>query len=154
MDTLIAYFDDAEHACHQLLPLLSSGTATAQQSSTHWILVACPPRMTRRVSKWVSYANRENWRARWADKVTEPVVQAVVAPGDQLTRLVAHGSLADLSDSLRQQFPGARVLDARRPKLGQDLPAVTHNQPEPHGARWAVPGAVAGLGAALVLATE
>ena len=59
-----------------------------------------------------------------------------------------------LAQRLRRQFPGARVLDARRPKLGQDLPAVTHNQPEPHSARWAVPGAVAGLGAALVLATE
>jgi len=46
------------------------------------------------------------------------------------------------------------VLDARRPKFGQDMQPVTEDQPTPKDGRWAVPGAVMGMGAMLVLAAE
>ncbi|HZY15797.1 MAG TPA: hypothetical protein VFE74_04165, partial [Ramlibacter sp.] len=60
MDKVIVYLDDPAYA-HQQLP--AGGTPT------HWVLVACAPRMTHRVSKWVSHSARENWRVKWADKL-------------------------------------------------------------------------------------
>jgi hypothetical protein len=49
---------------------------------THWVLVACAPRMTHRISKWVSHSSRENWRAKWADKLFDQVVPPLQARGD------------------------------------------------------------------------
>ncbi|MDD0810925.1 hypothetical protein PSQ20_11290 [Curvibacter sp. RS43] len=152
MDTLIAYIDDGEHASQLLLPMRAARAADAP--ATQWILVACPPRMTRRVSQWVSHANREHWRARWADKVLGPLVQELRGQGDQVSWQLAQQPLAALTQSLRQQHPTARVLDARRPKLGVDLAPVSADQPASHDARWSVPGAVVGLGAALLLAAD
>jgi hypothetical protein len=59
-----------------------------------------------------------------------------------------------LTRELQLKHGMARVLDARRPKFGQDMLPVAPDQPVSHQARWAVPGAVAGMGAALLLAAE
>lgn len=152
MDTLIAYIDDGEHASQMLLPMRAARHADAP--NTQWILVACPPRMTRRVSQWVSHANREHWRARWAEKVLGPLVDQLRSQGDQVTWQLAQQPLVSLTQSLRQQHPTARVLDARRPKLGVDLAPVSADQPASRDARWSVPSALVGMGAALLLATD
>ena len=68
--------------------------------------------------------------------------------------LVATGKLTDLTDRLLAEYCPARVLDARRTRLGQDLPPVTLNQPTGHDSRWSLPGAVVGMGAMLVLASD
>ena len=52
MDKIVVYVDDAAYALQQLAPMLGTGAATG------WILVACAPRMTRRISKWVSHSAR------------------------------------------------------------------------------------------------
>jgi hypothetical protein len=62
MHKAIVYIDDATHARQVLAPLVTG----AQAATTHWVLVACAPRMTHRISKWVSHSARENWRAKWA----------------------------------------------------------------------------------------
>ncbi|MBI2769282.1 MAG: hypothetical protein HYX47_06650 [Burkholderiales bacterium] len=152
MDKIIVYLDDAAHAQHQLAPMKSS--EGAQPVATHWILVACPPRMTRRIGKWVSHSARESWRARWAEKLLGQVVPALLSRGDSATAVVASGPLAALTKSLCATHGACRVLDARRPRFGVDLPPVTADQPAPGGGRWEVPGAVAGLGAMLLLAAD
>jgi hypothetical protein len=78
--------------------------------------VACAPRMTHRVSKWVSHSAREHWRTKWADKLFEQVVPPLRARGDDVTPVLARGPLAELTRSLLAEHDGARVLDARRPK--------------------------------------
>lgn len=148
MDKIVVYVDDAAYALQQLAPMLGTGAATG------WILVACAPRMTRRISKWVSHSARENWRAKWSEKLFAQIVPSLQARGDTVTTVLADGPLIELSEKLLHQHGAARVLDARRPKLGQDLPPVTANQPEGKDSRWTLPGAVAGLGVALVLAGE
>lgn len=152
MDKIIVYLDDADFAKHQLAPM-ENGSPGARQG-THWILVACPPRMTRYISKWVNHTARENWRIKWAEKLLTQITPALQARGDQVTAVLAHGSLVELTKKLLAQHGTARVLDARRPKFGQDMPLVTENQPMTDQARWSVPGAVAGMGAVLVLAAE
>ena len=152
MEKIIVYLDDPDYACHQLAPMRAAPGAAVQP--THWVLVACAPRMTRRISKWVSHSARENWRAKWAEKVFSLIVPQLAATGDEVTSQLAKGPLPELTRKLIAEHGVCRVLDARRPKFGQDLQPVTDNQPAEQHGRWEVPGAVAGLGAVLVLAAE
>jgi hypothetical protein len=148
MEKIIVYLDDAAYARHQLAPM------RGRQLATHWILVACPPRMTRRISKWVSHSARESWRAKWAESLFESIAPELRASGDTVTPLVASGPLPQLTARLCAQHSASRVLDARRPKFGQVLPPVTQGQPAGSDGRWEVPGALVGMGALLVLAGE
>lgn len=119
---VIVYVDDAAHARQVLAPLLARDAAGAEaptptQTQTHWALVACAPRMTYRVSKWVSHSTRENWRAKWADKLFAQILPALHAPAGRVTTLLARGPLAELTAQI--QAEGARVVDvvdARRPR--------------------------------------
>ena len=149
MERFIVYLDDAAYAQQQLTPLKSPGSAAA-----HWVLVACPPRMSRRVGKWVTHSARVAWRTKWSDRLFEQAVPAVQSPGDTVTTMVANGPLPALTRQLVLRHGAARVVDARRPKFGHELPPVTDASPGEHRAAWEVPGAVALLGAALVLGAE
>ncbi len=151
MDTLIVYLDDAEYAQHMLAPMLTSGTPT------RWVLVACAPRMSRRIGKWLSHSSRENWRNKWCDKLfskISPIIQDSTTK-EQLAieYVVAQGALPELTQQLRTRFGAARVVDARRPKFGQEMTPITENQPSTK-VSWQVPTAVGSLSALLVLAAE
>jgi hypothetical protein len=148
MDKIIVYVDDAEHALQQLTPMLTGG------GRTQWIVVACPPRMTRHISKWVSNAARENWRIKWAEKLCDQFVPALRQRGDPVTTQIASGPLNRMTARLLEQSGQVRVLDARRPKFGQDLAPVTADQPTSRRSQWTVPGSVATMGAVLILASE
>jgi hypothetical protein len=151
MERIIVYVDDAAYAEQQLTPMTSPA---ANAAPTHWVVVACAPRMTHRISKWVSHSARENWRAKWSDKLFGQVVPLLTARGDKVTPVLAKGPLSELTTRLLSEHGAARVLDARRPKFGQDMEPVTKDQPEGGQARWTVPGAVAGMGAILLLAAD
>ena len=154
MDKIIVYLDDAAYAQQQLAPMHSVGSGAAAPAATHWVLVACAPRMTQRIGKWVSHSARENWRTKWADKLFTQIVPHIEAAGDTVSTVLAKGPLPQLTKSLIAQHGTARVLDARRPKFGQALQPVTADQPASHESQWQVPGAVLGMGALLVLAAE
>lgn len=130
MQKVIVYLDDPAYARQQLPGPDGAGT--------HWVLVACAPRMTHRISKWVSHSARENWRAKWADKLFDQVVPALRARGDDVTPVLARGPLPELTRDLMAEHGTVRVLDVRRPK--QDAGLVP-------------PGAMMSL-AALVLAFD
>jgi hypothetical protein len=115
MDKIIVYLDDAAYARAQLAAH-PAGEPVARP--THWILVACAPRMTHRVSKWVSHTARENWRGKWADRLFEQVVPPLEAAGDQVTTVLARGPLPELTRQLADEHGQTRVIDVRRPKSG------------------------------------
>jgi hypothetical protein len=127
MEKVIVYLDDAAYARAQL---------PAAGESTHWLLVACAPRMTHRISKWVSHSSRENWRAKWADKLFDQVVPPLRDRGDTVTPLLARGPLPELTRTLMAEHGSLRVIDARRPKSIGGGDAM----------QWS-PGALLGLGA-------
>ncbi|HEY0823992.1 MAG TPA: hypothetical protein VGD76_09420, partial [Ramlibacter sp.] len=114
MNKVIVYLDDPAYA-RQRMPGVDAGP-------THWVLVACAPRMTHRISKWVSHSARENWRAKWADKLFDQVVPALRERGDAVTPLLARGPLPELTRSLMAEHRTMQVLDVRRPK-SDDRPA-------------------------------
>jgi hypothetical protein len=149
MDNIIVYVDDAEHALHQLAPMMGQ-----PHSPVQWILVACPPRMTRHINKWVHHAARVQWRQKWTHKLFANLLPRLDFGDSRVVRAVAQGPLVDMTRELQIQYGAARVLDTRRPKFGYDMTPVTADQPGEHESRWAIPGAVAGMGAFLVLASE
>jgi hypothetical protein len=135
MDKVIVYLDDPAYARQQW--------PAGDGAPTHWVLVACAPRMTHRISKWVSHSARENWRAKWADKLFGQVVPPLQERGDAVTPVLARGPLPELTRALMAQHGTERVLDVRRPK-SQDGPAPGH---------W-TPGALLGLGALLLFGLD
>jgi hypothetical protein len=134
MDKVIVYLDDPAYARQQM--------PAQPDEPTHWVLVACAPRMTHRISKWVSHSSRENWRAKWADRLFEQVVPGLRARGDAVTPVLARGPLPELTRTLMAEHGTQRVIDVRRPR-GEDG----------SGSRWG-PGAVLGLGALFFLSFE
>ena len=154
MDKVIVYVDDAAYAQQVLAPLL----AREANARTHWVLVACAPRMTHRISKWVSHSARENWRTKWAGKLFDQIVPALQLPDAQVTTVVAKGPLAELTEQLQTAGQAlAPVVDARRPKV--DTPALPPAVTPSSGQRWSpLPGALgsvlAGFGVLWLLALE
>lgn len=148
MDTLIVYVDEAAYALKMLTPMLAPASA---RSATRWLVVACPPRITHHASKWVTHSARESWRGKWADQVFGAVLPLLQRPGDAVITQVSRGPLIPLTDSLLKQHSGARILDARRPKLGQDLEPVTQQQPQEHHSAWGYAAVVAGTSAWLAV---
>jgi len=148
MEKIAVFVDDADHARHLLEPLLAKGAG-----EMHWVVVACAPRLTHRIGKWVSNSNRQQWREHWAralQQKLEPLFGSSRAAGREW--IVARGPLDALSTRLRLRL-GAdlRLLDARRPKLGATLPPLLADAAPEVGSRWATPVAVTS-GLSLVLA--
>jgi len=147
METVIVFVDDADYARQQLAPMRNP-------QPTHWVLVGCAPQLTRRVGKWVTQSARTQWRAKWCEKLFARIAPELAAPQDKVTTIIAKRPLPQLTRELLQRHGSGRVLDARRPKFGHPLEPVTADQPVGQRPGWEVPGALAGLGAALVLAAE
>jgi hypothetical protein len=153
MDKIIVYLDEPDFSQHHLAPMKNRTAGPAAQT-THWILVACPPHLTRHASRWISPGALESWRAKWADTLFAQLVPALQTQSDMVTTVVAHGDLVALTQQLQIEHGVAHIMDARRPKFGQDLPPLTADQPKEKSSNWAIPAAVTGLGAALMLASE
>lgn len=151
METIILFVDDAAYARDQLRQHVPSDPAPAA-GAVHWILVACAPRMTHRISKWVSHSARENWRAKWFAK-TQDQLLPLLSQGDcQVTPVLAKGPLSELARELKLRHgAAATVVDARRPKVGVALEPLAPTQaPAPNGKASASPtrwkGALSGVG--------
>lgn len=141
MDNIIVYVDDAEYAQHLLQPMLASDDS---RKPTRWIVVGCAPHLSHDASKWVSHAALESWRGEWADKVFVQLAPLLRHDGNAVVTRLGQTELSSQSKSLMKEFGQARVLDARRPKFGQNLQPVTATQiQQHHGA----------LGVAVALAT-
>lgn len=150
MEKVIVYLDDADYAQQHLAPVLAARAGRSPGASTLWVLVACAPRMTRRISKWVSHSSRLNWRAKWCEKLFAAVAPRLRSGGDEVSLEMVDGPLSDLGRKLMAEHGPCRVIDARRPRLGEPLEQATPASP----GKWDVPGAITGLAAMLVLAAD
>ncbi|MEN9537937.1 MAG: hypothetical protein RLZZ126_172 [Pseudomonadota bacterium] len=146
-ETLIVYVDDALYARQQLAPLMQDAKAT------RWVLVACPPHMSRRVGKWLSHSARVGWRKKWSADLAEKIAGWLAQPGSTVEHRVAKEPLVEFTAELQANCGVGRVIDARRPKFGVQLQPITPQQPT-ESTGWQLPAAVSGLGAALIIAAE
>jgi len=151
METIIVYVDEARWAQQQLAPMAGAQGAPVFR----WVLVACPPRMARHVSKWLTQSARKAWREKWSAQLFEQVEPMLRKRGHSTVRVIAKGALAELTKELVGRHAAVHVLDARRPKFGQPLAPVSEDQkPATPDGTWEVPAAVAGMGAMLLLAAD
>ena len=143
MDNIIVYVDDAAYALQMLQPMLATGDG---RTRTRWIVVGCAPRVTHRVSKWVTHSARQSWRAKWAEKVFGQLQAVLQKEGDSMLTHLAQTTLTAQTESLIKEHGVARVLDARRPKFGQDLQPVTAGQVQQSNRVLGYAAALAGAG--------
>jgi hypothetical protein len=148
METMIVYVDDAEYARKTLLPLLPTGHAQNTKEVSHWIVVACAPSVTNDVGKWASPEAKDLWRDDWALALFGQVKPMLGVMGNTVSTQLANAksSLIDQTRDLLKLHNGAKVIDARRPKFGQDLEPVTREQPTGNKK-------LSGLAAAVTVAT-
>jgi hypothetical protein len=147
METLIIYINDSEYARHQLATMI-----TADQP-TRCVLVGCPPKLNRHISKWISGSARKKWQTQWADDRCSEITKSFITEGHQFVHRVAFGPLTNVTKQLQGEFFGARVLDARRPQLAQvQEPLSEGQQAQPDLASRAM--GVAATTAILVLAAD
>lgn len=130
MHTVIVLIDNADHAV-QLL----ATTLLEQQQPTRWVLVGCSPRVTRHLSRFVTHSARSAWRNSWGDKVFAQVIAKLRShnrPLDVVLTQIAPAkqAIGELAIALTSQYSAHQVLDARRPKLEQDLSPITQT-PKP-----------------------
>jgi hypothetical protein len=148
MEQIAVFVNDAAHARHILRPMLEGG------EPTHWVLVACPPTLTRHIGRWLSQAARDQWRERWAQELfaqLEPELKA--RRGSQVEKLLARRPLVAVSARLSARLHSLRLLDARRPRIGKIDEPISASQPSDLVNRWAAPIAITtGLSAVLTLA--
>lgn len=143
MDNIIVYVDDANYALQILEPMHQTGSS---RNPTRWIVVGCAPRVTHRASKWVTNSARASWRGKWADKVFSQLLPLLQNDGDTVVTLLAQTTLTAQTQALRNEYGTARVLDARRPKFGQDLQPVTTEQAQENKSILGYATALAGVG--------
>lgn len=148
MDKIAVFLNDAPHAAQMLAPLMKQGEAT------HWILVACPPTLTRHIGRWVSAGGRQQWRERWAADLLGKV-EAIFEghPEAKIEKMVAKRPLLDVAVRLDQRLGGIKVFDARRPRLGKPDEPLSAGAEAHELSRWTYPVAIStGLSAMLALA--
>jgi hypothetical protein len=148
METWLVYIDDKTHAQQQITPLLIHG------APVQWVLVGCPPRLTRHAGKWLTQKAIQRWRSQWTQENLQPIQALLCQRGDKVTTRVAQGPLVEMTRQLQKEMGTLRVLDARRPRLGQDLQPATENQERTPQSPWMVPGSVAFMGTLMTLAAD
>ena len=153
MQTMIVYVDDAAYARKMLQPLLPVRSANPSEPSMHWVVVACTPHVSHDITKWVSAHALELWRQDVAQAVFDDITPLLQAAGDTVSTQLANQkqSFFDQTNALSQQHVHAKVLDARRPKFGQDMEPVTATQAQDNNK---VTGLATAIGLAGVLATD
>lgn len=148
MEKMAVFINDAAHAQHLLQPMLEGGAAA------HWVLVACPPTLTRHIGRWVTKASRRQWQERWAQALFEQLGPVLASqPGSVVETIVARRPLVDVSTRLTSRLPGLRLFDAQRQRIGAEDEPISRTQPCEPALRWAAPLALTtGLSAVLALA--
>lgn len=141
---VIVLVDDAAHL------QAAWGGQPVPAANTHWVLVACAPRMAQRPSKWGSHRVREHWRARWSAKLFEEVGGWMQARGQAFTPVLAEGPLPEFTQALKSSHGASEVLDLRRPKgegFGAFAPTLPAASLVPPASRlWSMAASLLGVG--------
>ncbi|MEY4016796.1 MAG: hypothetical protein RLZZ189_593 [Pseudomonadota bacterium] len=150
METFIVYLDDKQYALQQIVPMLSHQEASQQVS---WVLVGCPPRLTRHSGRWLSQSAQKKWRQDWTQETTQEIATLLKQHNNQVFIKTAHGPLTEFTKKLSREFVSARVIDARRPKLTANLHPVTDDQPQAKS-DLVVPAGILAIGASIAMVAD
>jgi hypothetical protein len=147
MRTIALFIDDAAAARMALQPLMQS------KDAGRVVLVACAPKLSRHVGRFVSNAGREQYRQRWAgDLFTELQPLWSAAPRGTVETMIAKAPLEVIVQRMKVREGTELVaIDARKAALEQ----ARLNQATPvqlAARRWLIPAFITtGLGIALAI---
>ena len=149
MRQVALFIDDAAAARLALQPLMQ----TAEPGRV--VLVACAPKLTHHVGRFVNHASREQFRQRWARELfaeLQPLWAS--APRGAVETLVAKAPVDVMVQRMRVRYGTDLVaMDARRAGLEQARDGAGTSQAQSLARRWLIPAFVSsGVGIALALA--
>jgi hypothetical protein len=147
METFVIFANDKTHVMNQVLPLLEDASAAK------WVLVGCPPRVTRHAGKWLTQRALKRFKDEWTDTNLREVADILKKRGDSVITRVAVSSLLQMTKALKAEFGPLRIIDARLQHQMQTLPALTESQ-VPEANTWVVPVGAIAFGAAVSLAAD
>ena len=147
METFVIFANDRTHVMNQVMPLLEDTNAAK------WVLVGCPPRMTRHAGKWLTQRALKRFKDEWTETNLRDIADVLRKRGDDVVTRVAITSLLQMTKALKAEFGPIRIIDARLQHQMQTLPAVTDSQ-VPEANTWVVPVSAIALGAAVSLAAD
>lgn len=147
METFVIFANDKTHAMNQVLPLLED-TNTA-----NWVLVGCPPRLTRHAGKWLTQKALKKFNDTWTESNLREIADLLKHRGDEVVTRVAKTSLLQMTKALKSEFGHLRIIDARLQHPMQNLSALSEKQ-TPESNTWVVPVGAIALGAAVSLAVD
>ena len=124
MDKFIVYIDDAEHAMNQLRAAASSG-----DPQTHWVVVACPPKLSRHAGKWISQSARVSWRNRWASALFSEVKPALTALDGTVQTCVAEANSSRSRNNCVRRTGKHLCSTCAGPSLGRSLRRSCRGKP-------------------------
>ena len=147
METFVIFVNDKTHAMNQVLPLLEDSNAAK------WVLVGCPPRVTRHAGKWLTQRALNKFNDEWTATNLHEIGRVLKQRGDNVVTRVAKTSLLQMTQALKSEFGPFRIVDARMQHQMQNLPALTETQ-VPEANTWVIPVGAIALGAAVSLAAD
>ena len=147
METFVIFANDRTHVMNQVMPLLEDANAA------NWVLVGCPPRMTRHAGKWLTQRALKRFKDEWTETNLRDIADILKKRGDNVVTRVAITSLLQMTKALKAEFGPLRIIDARLQHQMQTLPALTESQ-VPDANTWVVPVSAIALGAAVSLAAD
>jgi len=147
METFVIFVNDKTHAMNQVLPLLEDATAAK------WVLVGCPPRVTRHAGKWLTQRALNKFNDEWTATNLHDIGQLLKQRGDSVITRVAKASLLQMTQTLKSEFVAIRIIDARLRHQMQNLQALTQKQAT-EANTWVIPVGAIALGAAVSLAVD
>jgi hypothetical protein len=155
--SVILVLDDAQCLLQGLPAMQTAPDVTTPASAgagsppRHWVVLACPPRMSQRIGKFMSQSARAGWQARWIDKLRAQIQPVLQEGRDTMELHILGNQFAAQLKTLQSVHPGADVKDLRRPRIGE-APAT---QSVAKGlARGALPGGLLMLVLALSLTPD
>jgi hypothetical protein len=147
METFVIFANDKTHVMNQVMPLLED------TNSAQWVLVGCPPRVTRHAGKWLTQRALKKFKDDWTETNLREIAEVLKQRGDNVVTRVAKTSLLQMTKALKAEFGPLRIVDARLQHQMQTPSAVTENQ-KPEAGTWVIPVGAIALGAAVSLAAD
>ena len=147
METFVIFANDKTHVMNQVMPLLED------TSSAQWVLVGCPPRVTRHAGKWLTQRALKKFKDDWTETNLREITEVLKQRGDNVVTRVANTSLLQMTKALKAEFGPVRIIDARLQHQMQTQAAVTETQKTEAGT-WVIPAGAIALGAAMSLAAD
>jgi hypothetical protein len=107
METFVIFANDRTHVMDQVMPLLEDTHAA------NWVLVGCPPRMTRHAGKWLTQRALKRFKDEWTETNLRDIADILKKRGDNVVTRVAIAPLLQMTNTLKAEFGSIRIIDAR-----------------------------------------